>query len=147
MALDNGILIAIHLETFIEQEGEKNHLVFDEPGQVFQMGNSIYLRYQEVDEKSGQKIPVTMKIDGEGTVLLTRAAENEMRLRFASGKRIEARYRTPYGLFPIETVTPLLDVQLQNEPLAGQVNIDYQLLAGKQLIGNYKIRLQFTAWV
>jgi hypothetical protein len=31
--------------------------------------------------------------------------------------------------------------------LAGQVNIDYQLLAGKQLIGNYKIRLQFTAWV
>lgn len=35
MALDNGIPIAIHLETFIEQEGEKNHLVFDEPGQVF----------------------------------------------------------------------------------------------------------------
>ena len=29
MALDNGIPIAIHLETFIEQEGEKNHLVFE----------------------------------------------------------------------------------------------------------------------
>lgn len=86
-----------------------------------------------------------MKIDGDGNVLLTRSSESEMRLRFANGKRIEARYRTPYGLFPIETVTPFLEIELQEGPLAGRVNIDYQLFAGEQLIGNYKIRLQFTA--
>ncbi|MBZ5943036.1 DUF1934 domain-containing protein, partial [Weissella cibaria] len=81
----------------------------------------------------------------DGNVLLTRSSESEMRLRFANGKRIEARYRTPYGLFPIETVTPFLEIELQEGPLAGRVNIDYQLFAGEQLIGNYKIRLQFTA--
>lgn len=143
--LNNGIPIEIHLETFIEQEGEQSHMVFDEPGQVFQMGRSIYLRYQELDEETGGRVPVTMKIDGESNVLLTRSAESEMRLRFANGKRIEARYRTPYGIFPIETVTPMLDVRIQNGPLAGRINIDYQLFAGEQLIGNYKIRLQFTA--
>jgi uncharacterized beta-barrel protein YwiB (DUF1934 family) len=143
--LNNGVPIEIHLETFIEQEGERTHLVYDEPGQIFEMGQSIYLRYQETDEEPGQKTPVTMKIDGAGTVMLTRSAESEMRLRFANGKRIEARYRTPYGMFPIETVTPMLNVELQNRPLAGRVNIDYQLFAGEQLIGNYKIRLQFTA--
>ncbi|AXR44025.1 DUF1934 family protein [Pediococcus pentosaceus] len=143
--LNNGIPIEIHLETFIEQEGEKTHLAFDEPGQIFQMGDSLYLRYQEKNEETGKKSPVTMKIDGDGNVLLTRSSESEMRLRFANGKRIEARYRTPYGLFPIETVTPFLEIELQEGPLAGRVNIDYQLFAGEQLIGNYKIRLQFTA--
>ncbi|AEV94538.1 hypothetical protein PECL_215 [Pediococcus claussenii ATCC BAA-344] len=143
--LRDGVPIEIHLETFVEQEGEETHLVFDEQGQLFKMGNSIYLRYQENNPETGENIPVTMKIDNGESILLTRSAEAEMRLRFANGKRIEARYRTPYGILPIQTVTPMLDVRLRDRPFAGVVNIDYQLFAGEQHIGNYKIRLQFTA--
>ncbi|GEP19647.1 DUF1934 domain-containing protein [Pediococcus argentinicus] len=143
--LQTGVPVEIHLETFIDQEGEQTHLVFDEPGQLFKMGESIYLRYQEVDEESQKSIPVTLKIEGNGNVQLTRDGDAKVKLRFADGKRIEARYRTPYGMFPVETVTPMLDVRLRDRPFAGMVNINYQLFAGEQLLGNYKIRLQFTA--
>ena len=141
----NGIPIQIHLETFIKQEDQSDHMVFDEPGQAFQMGDSLYLRYEEFDEENNVKRPVTLKIDGDGNVLLTRKSEHEMRLRFSDGKRIEARYKTPYGILPIETLTPNLDIAIASHPLRGNVNIDYQLYAGEQLLGDYKIRLQFTA--
>ncbi|AVL00546.1 DUF1934 domain-containing protein [Pediococcus inopinatus] len=143
--LDTGVPIAIHLDTFITQEGEQSHFAFDEDGQLFQMGDSVYLRYQETDEHTKNEIPVTMKIDEDGDVLLTRAGENKLRLRFSDGKRIQARYRTPYGILPVDTVTPFLEIRMRDRPISGTVKVDYQLFAGESLLGDYKIRLQFTA--
>ncbi|MFC6275469.1 DUF1934 domain-containing protein [Levilactobacillus tangyuanensis] len=143
--LSTGVPVAIHLETHIKQHDDVSDYRLDVDGQLVQMGTNLYLRYLEPDEETGDKTPVTMKFTPEGEVHLTRAAEAELRLHFVSGKRVTARYNTPYGTMPIETVTPLLETKFEERPFRGNVKIDYLLYAGEELVGNYKIRLQFTA--
>lgn len=143
--LSTGVPVMIHLETHIKQDGDISDYRLDVEGQLVQMGLNLYLRYLEPDQETGKETPVTMKFTPEGEVHLTRNAEAELRLHFISGKRVTARYKTPYGIMPIETVTPYLETSFQERPFSGNVKIDYLLYAGEELVGNYKIRLQFTA--
>ncbi|WP_241258963.1 DUF1934 domain-containing protein [Ligilactobacillus pobuzihii] len=137
--------VMIHLETQSIQEGEVNNLVQDVPGQFFNMGRTIYLRFQE--KLSGQDAAmVTFKINGNGEVQLTRqAGQMRSRMFFIANRKIEARYQTPYGMLPLETVTPKMNVSLSEYPDRGQISIDYGLLSNGQKLGQYKIRLHFTA--
>ncbi|BDZ29930.1 DUF1934 domain-containing protein [Lactiplantibacillus sp. WILCCON 0030] len=143
--LTTGVPVAIHLETQATQDGDTANYALDVDGQLVQMGDAFYLRYKEVSDATTEPIPVTIKLAANGDVVLTRSAENRLRLHFSNGKRIQARYRTPMGVLPVETVTPMLQVRLRERPFSGAVNIDYELYAGEQLIGQYKLRLQFTA--
>jgi len=143
--LTTGVPVAIHLETQAVQDGDAANYVLDVDGQLVQMGDAFYLRYKEESKDQEQPIPVTIKLAANGDVVLTRSAENRLRLHFSNGKRVQARYRTPMGILPVDTVTPLLQVRLRERPFSGEVNINYDLYAGEQLIGNYKLRLQFTA--
>ena len=143
--LSAGVPVAIHLETHIKQNDDVSDYRLDADGQLVQMGDNLYLRYLEPNEETQEQTPVTMKFTPDGAVHLTRNGEAELRLHFISGKRVTARYQTPYGIMPIETVTPLLETSFQERPFSGNVKIDYLLYAGDKLVGNYKIRLQFTA--
>ncbi|WP_047998833.1 DUF1934 domain-containing protein [Lactiplantibacillus herbarum] len=143
--LTTGVPVAIHLETRARQDGETANYALDVDGQLVQMGDVFYLRYKEVSDEAPEPIPVTIKLAANGDVVLTRNAENRLRLHFSNGKRIRAHYQTPMGLLPVETVTPMLQVRLRERPFAGEVNVDYDLYAGEQLLGNYQLRLQFTA--
>ncbi|HIW71394.1 MAG TPA: DUF1934 domain-containing protein [Candidatus Levilactobacillus faecigallinarum] len=143
--LSAGVPVAIHLETHIKQDDDVSDYRLDVDGQLVQMGDNLYLRYLEPNQETHEQTPVTMKFTPNGGVHLTRNGDTELRLHFISGKRITARYRTPYGVMPIETVTPLLETNFQERPFSGHVKIDYLLYAGEELVGNYKIRLQFTA--
>jgi len=147
--LTTGVPVAIHVETQAKQDGDTANYALDVDGQLVQMGDAFYLRYQEVnqeaDQAANEPIPVTIKLAADGDVVLTRSAENRLRLHFSNGKRVQARYRTPMGILPVDTITPLLQVRLRERPFSGEVNINYDLYAGEQLIGNYKLRLQFTA--
>ncbi|VDG21422.1 hypothetical protein MUDAN_BIHEEGNE_03053 [Lactiplantibacillus mudanjiangensis] len=143
--LTTGVPVAIHLETEAVQEGEAANYALDVDGQLVQMGDTFYLRYQEVSDDHPEPVPVTIKLASNGDVVLTRSAENRLQLHFSNGKRVQARYRTPMGVLPVDTVTPLLQVRLRERPFSGEIKINYDLYAGEQLIGNYKLRLQFTA--
>ncbi|KRK88118.1 DUF1934 domain-containing protein [Lentilactobacillus sunkii] len=140
--LATGVPVQIHLETNILQEGQKSNFVFDVTGQLVRVGTSLYIRYEE--EADDKNIPVTIKISDNGNVQLTRSGENRLQLLFSEGKRIAARYRTPYGLMDIQTVTSALDMEILDAPLRGNIGIDYLLYAGDALLGKYNIRLQFT---
>ncbi|PWF99317.1 DUF1934 domain-containing protein [Levilactobacillus bambusae] len=141
-----GTPIAIHLQTEIKQDDDITSYKLDVQGRLVQMGQTIYIRYVEQDPESDyQPVPVTMKLSANGDVQLTRSAENRLRLLFKAGKRIRAQYQTPFGSIPVETVTPLLDVSFRDRPFGGNVKIDYNLYANGELVGDYKIRLQFTA--
>ncbi|AVK64385.1 DUF1934 domain-containing protein [Lactobacillus sp. CBA3606] len=142
--LTTGVPVAIHLETQAVQAGDTANYALDVEGQLVQMGDAFYLRYKEVSDDAAP-VPVTIKLVSNGDVVLTRSAENRLRLHFANGKRIQARYRTPMGILPVDTVTPMLQVRLRERPFSGEVNVNYQLYAGEQPIGDYKLRLQFTA--
>ena len=136
--------VAIHLATTIRQAGDVSNFNFHVHGQLFQMGSTVYLRFMEDDNKDGHAVPVTVRIGANGHVKLTRSGENELQLNFIQGKRVEARYQTPYGMLPIDTVTPNLDIQYRNQPFSGAVRVDYNLYAERQLLGRYQLRLQFT---
>ncbi|TLQ18050.1 DUF1934 domain-containing protein [Lentilactobacillus parafarraginis] len=140
--LATGVPVQIHLETNMVQNGEQSNFVFDVTGQLVRVGSSIYIRYSE-DTDDGQ-VPVTIKIMANGDIRLTRSAENRLQLLFSAGKRVATRYRTPYGPLEIQTVTSSLDMEILNQPLRGNINIDYLLYAGSDLLGKYNIRLQFT---
>lgn len=71
--------------------------------------------------------------------------DTQLKLFFANEKRVLTRYRTPYGIIPVETVTPRIDVRMTTEPVAGEVYIEYQLFANNQHLGDYRLRLQFNA--
>ncbi|MDY4065077.1 MAG: DUF1934 domain-containing protein [Ligilactobacillus agilis] len=141
--LSNGIPVTIHVVT---QNIQDNQVVdYDEvfEGQFFQMGASIYLRYQEIAE---QEALVTFKITANGEVQLTRKTdEMNLRLYFVAGKQVNAKYVTPYGVVPVTSRTSKLQAEVDDtlRGIIGQINIDYTLNSGKQLLGRYKIRLQF----
>ncbi|MCH4163828.1 MAG: DUF1934 domain-containing protein [Lentilactobacillus diolivorans] len=140
--LATGVPAQIHLETSIVQDGKTSDFMFDVTGQLVKMGTSIYIRYSE-DADEGP-VPVTIKIMENGDVKLTRSAQNRLQLLFSDGKRVAARYRTPYGNLDIQTVTSSLNMEILNQPLRGNIEIDYLLYAGNELLGKYHIRLQFT---
>lgn len=148
MDLTRGIPVNIHLETYVTQEGETEEHVFDELGSLVELNDTLYIRYREINEEEGTNYPVTLKLRGDGDIQLTRGGSEDdiqLKLHFANEKRILTRYRTPYGVLPVETVTPRLDVRLTEEPLAGEIYVEYELFANGDHIGNYRMRLQFAA--
>lgn len=140
--LSTGVPVQIHLETAMQQAEDSSNFVFDVTGQLVQMGETIYIRYEEASEAGD--IPVTVKIMPNGDVRLTRSAENRLQLLFSPGKRVSAHYKTQYGVINIDTITPKLEVDISDGPLRGELAIDYLLYAGEELLGKYNIRLQFT---
>ncbi|MBW1604798.1 DUF1934 domain-containing protein [Lactobacillus sp. Sy-1] len=134
----------IHLETSISQADDHDNFVYDVEGQLARVGQSFYLRYQEDDPNTGKKVPVTFKMDDSGEVRLTRAADNRLQVRFAQGKKHVARYSTPYGLMNMDAETVQLSYQYQDNPARGNLSVDYRLFSGVNLLGDYKIRLQFS---
>lgn len=144
----SGIPIAIQLQTEIFQNGQLDEHFFDVPGQFVQIGDSLYLRYQEpVKKEDGtqESINVTFKIEPDGSVQLIRADEHRMRLRFSYQEENFTNYRTPFGILQIRTVTNNLRVTLKDRPASGNVLIDYELYAGRERLGVYHLRLKFTA--
>lgn len=143
--MKNGTPVQIQLQTEIYQNDDKQEHFFDVEGQLVQMGSTLYLRYQEAGEDGEEPIPVTIKIEADGTVQLIRASKTRTRLRFNYQKENHSNYRTPYGMMEVRTFTNNLRVTLKDQPTSGQVSIDYDLYAGEEKLGVYHLRLAFTA--
>lgn len=144
MELKRGLPISIKLATKVSQHGETQDFLFDLQGQLVQIGDTLYLRYQELQE-DGSEIPVTIKIMPDGVVQLTRAGEMRLRLKFVYKEKVETTYNTPYGMMFFGTFTKNLHVSLKDQPTAGQIYVDYDLYMGDERVGEYQISLDFTA--
>ncbi|MGX7419819.1 DUF1934 domain-containing protein [Carnobacterium gallinarum] len=143
MDLKAGTDVKIHLTTQVSQYGTPEQHVFDVMGQMVQMGSGLYLRYIEIEE--GQEIPVTIKVEADGTLTLIRAGATRTRLRFGMGERYVTNYTTPQGVIALETVTHKMQVSLKEKPFSGEIDINYDLYLGEEKLGEYKLQLLFTA--
>nr|WP_263848870.1 DUF1934 domain-containing protein [Lacticaseibacillus thailandensis] len=79
--------------------------------------------------------------------MLTRGnaeTDTRLQLQFEAEKAVVARYTTPYGIIPVQTITPRMDVAYTSAPLNGEVYIEYRLDANKQHLGDYRLHLNFT---
>lgn len=137
-----GIPVNVEIKTHIEQEGKAESFSFNEVGQFFKMGDTIYIRYQETNPLG--KIPVTVKLAGDGTAQLRRHASSDLRLVFNPNELVTTKYVTPAGLMDITTRTKMVNFSYQDAPLLGTAQIDYELITGEEVVGQYKIRLQFV---
>ncbi|MEG1503181.1 DUF1934 domain-containing protein [Enterococcus sp. 22-H-5-01] len=143
MNIKDGIPAKIKVQTKVTQNNETENFVFDLPGQVVQMGDTLYIRYKEV-QPDGQEAPVTVKVTPDSQVQLIRAGESRMRMRFAYREKMETNYKTPYGMFIISTYAQNLHVTLKDRPFSGVINIDYALYMKEEKIGDYQLVLEFT---
>lgn len=78
--LSKGIPISIHLTTNVRQAGETENFLFDLQGQAVKIGDTLYIRYKEI-QPDGTDVPVTMKIMPDGLIQLIRSGEMRMRLK------------------------------------------------------------------
>lgn len=143
--MKNGTPIQIQLQTEVFQNDDKQEHFFDVPGQLVKMGTTLYLRYAEPSIDGEKEVPVTIKIEADGSIHLIRAAQQRTRLTFNYQEKNHTNYRTPYGVMEIYTFTNNLRVSLADNPTSGKISIDYDLFAGEEKLGVYHLRLQFTA--
>lgn len=144
MELKNGLPVSIKLATKVTQQQNTEDFYFELAGQLVTIGDTLYIRYQEVQE-GGQKIPVTIKIMPDGAVQLTRSGDMRMRLKFIYREMVNTSYNTPYGTMLFSTYTKNLRVSLKDRPASGKIVIEYDLYMADEQIGNYQINLDFTA--
>nr|WP_321315827.1 DUF1934 domain-containing protein [uncultured Ligilactobacillus sp.] len=146
MSSNNEYKVKIHVETIHKQNGEVERYVEDFEGQLIQLNNAFYLRYTE-KLPDNEEAKVTFKIENSGIVQLTRKmGQHRMHLRFELEKTNQTLYHTPYGNVPMSVVTRAINSVLDDEnTICGNLNIDYELYNGEAFLGDYKIRLQFSA--
>ncbi|MHC9533443.1 DUF1934 domain-containing protein [Dellaglioa sp. L3N] len=146
MAITLDKQIEIHLETIKTQEGEVERYVIETTGQLVRLGDGMYIRYKEEEDESGESTPVTFKLQDDGEIQLTRETDAiRTKLIFLAKQKINGVYKTAYGRMPIEIETIRLKSQLKDQPISGAIEIDYRLTTNGELLGDYNIRLQFTA--
>ncbi len=143
--LTKGLPISIHLKTEVRQKDEFEEFLFDIPGQIVKIGDTLYIRYKEEQADGGEPVPVTMKILPDGSIQLIRSGEMRLRLKFSYREQVETTYKTPFGMMFFSTYTKDLHFSLKDRPVSGKINVDYDLFMADGKIGTYKIILEFTA--
>ncbi|AQP54348.1 hypothetical protein CBF34_01700 [Vagococcus penaei] len=137
--------IMLHIQTKVYQNNEFTEHDIELSGQMIQIKDVIYLRYNESMEGVDTEIPVTIKLMPDGQVQLIRSGDVRMKLRFVYQQRQETLYHTPFGMLDIATFTTNMRVSLKDNPYSGAIQIDYELFGGEEKIGVYHLNLSFTA--
>ncbi|QIL46305.1 DUF1934 domain-containing protein [Vagococcus coleopterorum] len=144
--MKNGTPIQIKLTTIMKQDKETEKHHFDVKGNAVKKGDSLYLLYDEEYQLEGAqlvKVPVIMKINQDGSVNLTRSAEQRTKLNFTLEGSTVMNYQTPYGMMALEVQTKAIEHQPQAQDYSGRLTIKYQLHAEQGLLGDYHLELDY----
>lgn len=135
--------VQVEIATLIRQGDQQEEFAFQEPGQLVQMANQKrYLRY--VERQNEIETPVQFRFDQE-QVILSRQGQLKSMMVFDQQQATISKYPTAYGLIDLTIQTQDLKVDINWPQGHGSVLIKYQLLNQGQLLGNYRIKLQFKA--
>lgn len=142
LPVQKGTVMEYRLETRINQEGQKEIFVYEGQGQIVQMGEWLYLRYEEAETKN----KVTIKLSRAGKMMIMRRQGDELlsRLSFDSEKLGSAQIPTQAGLMEIQTKTNHMLQNYKEQPFSGYVEVAYTIGVGEESLGSYELSLQFT---
>lgn len=133
--------VKVHLITTMTMGDESERFEFKEDGQLVRLNNGqIYLRYLEHQE--GQEIPVQFRLD-DAEVQMRRRGPYQTRLTFQKGAETTTRYQTEYGIIHLGVETQTLVKKVDFDAHQGQLKVTYQLKNNQQVLGTYRIELQF----
>lgn len=123
--------------------GETEHFEFTESGQLIRLnGGQVYLRY--VEHQDGQSTPVQFRLDGDD-IQLRRQGPRETRLVFREDMETTTRYQTEYGIIHLGVDTQELTKEVDFAGQQGRIMTNYRLKNNGQVLGTYRIELQFQA--
>ncbi|USS84871.1 DUF1934 domain-containing protein [Fructilactobacillus myrtifloralis] len=133
----------VHIEghTILHQAGEQEEYNFTGTGQLVQLGETIYLRFNEQNESPA--VPVTYKIDGDESLRISRRGESHLTLHLEPGRRTNNVDVTPYGKLELAAETTSLQLAIDLEQRTGSIAADYQIFTDGTEVGNHQIRLHF----
>lgn len=135
-------LVQLSFATKITQDGEVENFQFETAGELLVKNGQIFLRYTEI--LAEQQTQVRFKFESNA-VRLSRTGVGQTKLVFIPETKVPAFYQTPAGQMHLETYTTDLSVQIDDKEGHGQIEINYQLIANDQVVGEYELRLQFQA--
>ena len=134
--------MTVHLTTSMTMGSETEHFEFTESGQLIRLnGGQIYLRYLE--HQDNQETPVQFRLD-EDRVQLDRRGPRQTRLVFEAGSETTTRYQTEYGIIHLGVETRQLIKKVDFTNHAGSLQAAYRLKNQGQVLGTYRIQLQFA---
>lgn len=142
LPIEKGTQIEYQMETIIKQEGEQEVFFYKGLGKAIQMGEWLYIRYEE----EGTENKVTIKLSEAGKVIIIRRENKKLssRMSFETTSKGVALLSTPAGMLEMETISHRILQDYQDKPFGGIIQLDYSLSMKEQLFGNYSISLHFT---
>ena len=121
---------------------ETEHFECTESGQLIRLnGGQVYLRYLE--HQDNQETPVQFRLD-EDRVQLDRRGPRQTRLVFEAGAETMTRYQTEYGIIHLGVETRQLIKKVDFTNHTGSLQATYRLKNQGQVLGTYRIQLQFA---
>jgi uncharacterized beta-barrel protein YwiB (DUF1934 family) len=141
--LTEGLPVRILLETTVTQEGEVFKHSFDEMGRIVLMNDNYYLRYKE-SKAEGEGVATMIKISSSDEVQITRHGETKTRLTFNGDADTYSNYKTPQGILEMRIQTTHMSLSYNEQPFAGEVDVDYTIYVQDVPLGTYQLRLRFT---
>ena len=106
-----------------DEKGNTDTIRLNTVGDLYYKNNDIYVVYKE--EEDGNKTTSTIKIS-ENEVSIKRFGNTNSNMSFKKDGVNETKYRTPQGLFIIETKTKELKID-KNEEKCIKLDIDYNI--------------------
>ncbi|MCA0971062.1 DUF1934 domain-containing protein [Halobacillus litoralis] len=133
--------VQVKLVTEIKDDGRKEKMEVNEPGQFYQRGDTKVLTFTEhPDEGDAIKTMVTVK---PSHVSIKRSGGVEMRQVFQPEVETENIYHHTYGDFHMRTVTEKMEFQLLEEASKGKLTLRYQMTLNHEVTQAHSLTLTF----
>ncbi len=120
-----------------DENGRLDTIKLDTIANFYSKNNDMYLVYKEDEE--GLKTTTTIKISDE-EVSIKRFGNTNSNMVLKKGKSYVTKYRTPQGLFMIETNTKKLNIDKTVENKL-RIDIDYDINVMNFFTGKNKIEI------
>lgn len=124
--------VSIKLDTRINDQGEIEYNTVNETGHFYNKGRFDVLIYEETIEKNVTVRNLITIQPGKATI--KRTGMIDMNQTFLLGKKTEAHYQHPHGMFHMETYTDSFTYDSLTEATEGKLVITYtvKLNGGKE---------------
>lgn len=120
-----------------DESGKVDTINLSTPADVYYKNNDIYVVYKENED--GNKTTSTIKIS-ENEINIKRFGDTNSTMNFKKSSIYETKYRTPQGLFIIETNTKELKID-KNKKKCIKAEIEYDIKIMELFKGRNKINI------
>lgn len=128
--------IQINLTNIIQQDDTSETFHFNETGTLATIREISYIRFTET---TSVETPVTVKINTDQTIVITRNGQSKLQLLLDLKNDSITHYQTPIGMIVMTVKTNQLKIDLSK----GIILAKYQLWQANTIVGQYTFDLNF----